>query len=74
MEETKMEKPYTQFLNDFKKPSFEKVLRAVDAGEYGKQVKFSVFGIGSFDPSYDLSSDRIKEITKSMKFYAKVTE
>jgi len=53
------------------KAHFQVLLQKVQDGEYGEQVKFTVFGIGDFDPSYDLTPERIREIINSMKFYAK---
>jgi hypothetical protein len=77
--ETK-EKPYTKFCRDWEKipkgwstVAWRKnVLTDVENGVYGSEVAHSVFGIGHFDPTYDLTKERQAEITKDMKFYAKL--
>jgi hypothetical protein len=69
-----IKKPYTQFIEAFcKAGSNEKrafVLRCANDYVYGGEVHHSIFGIGDFDPSYDLTPERVREIKKLMKFYA----
>lgn len=60
-------------LRDTSKRTYEarkKVLEATFAGEYGRHVKHSVFGIGDCDIE-DICTDEMK-LLSNMKFYAEL--
>jgi hypothetical protein len=72
--EVKVPGPYKTFWIEWTKANNrdarEKVLDRANKKEFGEQVRFSLFGLGEFEPSYDLSPERIREIRKGMHFYA----
>jgi hypothetical protein len=78
-----IEKPYTKFWIEWSriqklKPSGRQrgdrneLFGRVTAGKFGSQVRHSIFGIGDYDPNYDHCDERIAEINRKMKFYARM--
>jgi hypothetical protein len=51
-----------EFANAKTRKAKQTLLESVSKGDFGAQVKSSIFGLGDFDPNHDLTRERLAEI------------